>query len=410
MSIYSFIIVWWGEDNMHRGAAAAASSVKRKNAKEYSKDLCVIMRVPGYKLDNITLFDKIFEILDQDVTRSIEPTLEDDAQLWFNTCNEFCTESKRVLDLLRDIFYTEGKPIVYKITKRITTNIGLPRVLFFELLLYLIVELSKKEYNKEYFEAFISTVNHSDSSGILSYGVSDIEYFRFVTNENVEKINIKLREIDSIFTTDAPRQGNYTLAHVISSYCNGKLREHKDLILSQSQSDAQPDLDPISLMNVPPDWKANIRLATLEDIKRYNEHKVSEEQRQKIEDTKRQHAEQVAKFILERKELERKELERKELERKEHARMADTEQKDDRPVCFYAPKCYQHGEAHWRDFQHKKQQGPIARPTTPKGGRRRQSKRSKYNTVRCSPSSTKRTRHSKHRPRRHTHTRRRRRH
>ena len=393
---------------MHRGAAAVASSVKRKNAKQYSKELCDIMRVPGNQLKKLELFDKIFEILDQDVTRSIEHTpLVDDHGLWYDTCNKFCTESKRVLDLLRDIFYTEGKPIVYNITKRITANIGLPRVLFFELLLYLIEKLSEKakhDYNKAYFKGFITTVNKSDSSGILSYGVSDIEYFRFVTNENVEKINIKLREIDSIFTTDAPRQGNYTLAHVISSYCTLILRQKGDFILPQSQSDAEPDLDPISLMNVPPDWKANIELATPADIKRYNEHKVSEEQRQKIEDTKKRDEEQLAKLRLERKELERKEL-----ERKEHARMADTEQKDDRPVCFYAPKCYQHGEAHWRDFQHKKQQGPIARPTTPKGGRRRQSKRSKYNTVRCSPSSTKRTRHSKHRARR-RHTRRRRRH
>ncbi len=393
---------------MHRGAAAVASSVKRKNAKQYSKELCDIMRVPGNKLDNITLFDKIFEILDQDVTRSIEPTLEDDAQLWYNTCNEFCTESRKVTDILRDIFYTEGKHIVYISTGMITANIGLPRVLFFELLLYLIEKLSKKKYNKEYFQGFITTVNESDSSGILSYGVSDIEYFIMVTNENVERIELLLRRIDSKFTDDAPRNGNYTLAHVISSYCNGKLIEHKDLILSQSQSDAQPDLDPISLMNVPSDWRDNIELATQDDIIAYNTHKVSEEQRQKIEDTKKRDEEQLAKLRLERKELERKELERKELERKEHARRMreKTEQEDTRPVCYRAPNCYRRNKQHWRDFQHPYQEAPDERPN---GGRRRQSKRSKYNTVRCSPSSTKRTRHSKHRARC-RHTRRRRRH
>ena len=382
---------------MHRGAAAVASSVKRKNAKQYSKDLCDIMRVPGNQLKKLELFDKIFEILDQDVTRSIEPTLEDDAQLWYNTCNEFCTESRKVTDILRDIFYTEGKHIVYISTGMITANIGLPRVLFFELLLYLIEKLSEKakhDYNKAYFQGFITTVNESDNSGILSYGVSDIEYFIMVTNENVDRIESLLSMIDSKFTHDAPRNGNYTLAHVISSYCNGKLREHKDLILSQSQSqsDAQPDLDPNSLMNVPPDWKANIQLATLEDIKRYNEHKVSEEQRQKIEDTKRRDEEQLAKLRLEREEHARRMREK-------------TEQEDTRPVCDRAPNCYRLNKQHWREFQHPDQEAPVERPN---GGRRRQSKRSKYNTVRCSPSSTKRTRHSKHRARRrHTHRRRR---
>jgi hypothetical protein len=394
MSIYSFIIVWGGK--MRRGAAAEVKTkgAKVKDADDYSRELCELMLVPDKQLNKIGLFDKIFEILDQEVIRSIEPTLEDDGRLWYDTCNKFCTESKRVLDLLRDIFYTEGKTIVYNITKRITANIGLPRVLFFELLLYLIEKLSEKakhDYNKAYFQGFITTVNKSDSSGILSYGVSDIEYFRFVTNENVGKINKKLREIDSIFTTDAPRQGNYTLAHVISSYCTLILRQKGDFILPQSQSDAEPDLDPNSLMNVPSDWRDNIQLATLEVIKRYNEHKVSEEQRQKIEDTKKRDEEQLAKLRLEREEHARRMREK-------------TEQEDTRPVCRRAPNCYRLNKQHWRDSQHPDQEAPVERPN---GGRRRQSKRSKYNTVRCSPSSTKRTRHSKRRQTRHTRRRRR---
>lgn len=379
---------------MSRTAAAEASSVKRKNAKQYSVELCAIINARGIvinRLNQITkenLFDKIFEILDQDVIRSIEDTSDDDGQLWYNTCNEFCTETKKVLDILRDIFYTIGKPIVYIGTGRLTFNIGLPRVLFFELLLYLIEKLSEKEYNKEYFEAFISTVNHSDSSGILSYGVSDIDYFRFVTNENVEKINTKLGEIDSKFTTDAPRQGNYTLAHVISSYCTLILKRNGDFILPPpSQSDSQPDSDPNSLMNVPSDWKDNIQLATQDDIRSYNTHKVSEERLQEIEDIKRRDEEQVTKFRLEREEYARRMREK-------------TQQKDTRPICEHAPYCYRQNPQHWDDYQHKKQQGPIPR----KGGRRSQSKRSKYNTVRCSLSSTKRrhhrhTRHTKHRRR-----------
>ena len=379
---------------MHRGAAAVASSVKHKNAKQYSKELCDIMRVPGSTLNKPELFDKIFEILDQDVIQSMEDTpLVDNHGLWYNTCNEFCTESRRVTDILRDVFYTEGKHIVYITTGMITVNIGLPRVLFFELLLYLIEELSEKakhDYNKEYFEGFRKTVNESDSSGILSYGVSDIDYFKFVTNENVKRIESLLSIIDYKFTTDAPRQGNYTLAHVISSYCNGKLIEHHDRpspspsqSQSDSQSDSQPDSDPNSLMNVPSDWRDNIQLATQDDIRAYNTPKVSEEQRKQIEDTTKRDEEQVTKFRL---------------EREEHARRMSekTQQKDTRPICEHAPHCYRQNPQHWDACQHEGQQGPIPRPG---GGRRSQSKRSKYNTVRCSLSSSKRR---PHRTKRHT--------
>jgi hypothetical protein len=385
---------------MRRAAAGAAAAVERKNADQYSQELCAIMNVPSTKLNKLDLFEKIFEILDQDVIRSIDDTLpEDDSRLWYNTCTKYCGEhsTKGVLDLLRDVFYTEGKPIVYIGTDMITHNIGLPRVLFFELLLHLIEQLSKKakhDYNKAYFERFIITVNDSDSSGILSYGVSDIDYFRFVTNENVEKINICIRNIDTKFTGKAPRQGNYTLAHVISSYCTLILIENQHFSLSQSQQDSQqdsqPDLNPNSLMNVPSDWRVNIQLATQDEIRAYKTYKVSKEQRQKIEDIKRREAEELAKVKSEREEHERR------------MREKNPQKKDDRPECFYDGTCYQRGEAHWRDFQHKKQQGPI--PRRDKGGRRSQSKRSKYNTVRYSFSSAKR-RSKRHRTR---HTRRRR--
>jgi hypothetical protein len=405
---------------MHRGKATGAAAVKRKNAEQYSKELCDIMMVnPISIIDKEHLFNKIFEILDQDVIRSLEHTpLEVDRRLWYNTCNRFCpttSSSKRVIDLISDTFYTQGKPVFHIEGGIITINIGLPRVLFFELLLYLIEKLNDKEYDKEYFEGVIATVNDSDNSGILSYGVSDIDYFMMVTNENVEKIGQLLRSIDSKFTDDAPRHGNYTLAHVISSYCNGKLieRSHRpspspspsqsqsqslsqslSQSQSQSQSDSQPDLDPNSLMNVPPDWNGKIILATSEDIRRYNAHKISQEQRQQIEDTKKRDEEQVAKVRLERKEHERRMREK-------------TEQKDTRPVCFYDPKCYQQDPAHWTHFKHPGQEAPVKDKGKGNGGRRRQSKRSKYNTVRCSPSSTKHTRHRSSTKRR---TRRRRRH
>lgn len=384
---------------MRRAAAGAAAAVERKNAAQYSQELCAIMNVPSTKLNKLDLFEKIFEILDQDVIRSIDDTLpEDDSRLWYNTCTKYCGEhsTKGVLDLLRDVFYTEGKPIVYIGTDMITHNIGLPRVLFFELLLHLIEQLSKKakhDYNKAYFERFIITVNDSDSSGILSYGVSDIDYFRFVTNENVEKINKCIRDIDTKFTDKAPHQGNYTLAHVISSYCTLILIENQHFSLSQSQQDSQqdsqPDLNPNSLMNVPSDWRVNIQLATQDEIRAYKTYKVSKEQRQEIEDIKRREAEELAKVKSEREEHERRMREKR-------------QQKDTRPKCKHAPNCYRQNAWHWDDYQHEGQEAPVERP---KGGRRRQSKRSKYNTVRYSLSSAKR-RSKRHRTHRHTRRRR----
>ena len=398
---------------MSRGAAAVEhKNAKHKNAEQYSKELCDIMMVnPISRIDKQLLFDKIFEILDQEVKRSIKPNPSAaDSMLWYYTCNSLCRESTLVRGVMTEIFYTIGKPIFHRDIEIIRDSIGLPRVLFFELLLDLIEKLSEKaehDYNKEYFEGFRKTVNESDSSGILSYGVSDIEYFIMVTNENVKKIESLLRIIDSKFTTDAPRQGNYTLAHVISSYCNGKLIEHHDRPSpspSQSQSDSQPDLDPDlgpkSLMNVPSYWRGNIQLATQDDIKRYNAHKVSEEQRQKIEDTKRRDEEQVAQFILEREKHAHRMSEKKKPD--------DMEQKDNRPICEHAPYCYRQNAQHWNDYQHVGQEAPVERP---KGGRRRQLKRSKYNNVRCSLSSakrrTKRPRHTRHTTRRRTKHRRR---
>lgn len=352
----------------HGNHVNSADASKRKDSSVYSQDLCNIMKNTMTKQHKLELFDKIFEILDQDVVTRLNAPNE---ELWYDTCNRNCPDSESsVKDIIMTIFYTKGKHIFNTKTHITSVTDGLPRILFFELLLHLIEKLDKKtDYDKDYFKGFITTVNRSDNSGILSNGVSDIEYFMMVTTENKEKIQRLLRDIDSKFTTDAPRQGNYTLTHVISSYCN--------LILRRLGPHSRPHSQPYSRQDSLPEWGSYLRLATPEEIsfKSILQQTAEVEQRNRmIEAIRKRDTQQVDKFRLERQEHKRRMLEKK-------------KQEDTRPDCNYDGRCFQQGEQHWKDFQHKKQQGPVERP---RGGRRRQTKRTKYNTVRCSPSSTRR--------------------
>jgi len=352
----------------HGNHVNSADASKRKDSSVYSQDLCNIMKNTMTKQHKLELFDKIFEILDQDVVTRLNAPNE---ELWYDTCNRNCPDSESsVKDIIMTIFYTKGKHIFNTKTHITSVTDGLPRILFFELLLHLIEKLDKKtDYDKDYFKGFITTVNRSDNSGILSNGVSDIEYFMMVTTENKEKIQRLLRDIDSKFTTDAPRQGNYTLTHVISSYCN--------LILRRLGPHSRPHSQPYSRQDSLPEWGSYLRLATPEEIsfKSIIQQAAQVEQRNRmIEAIRERDAQQLAEIQLKRQEHERRMHEMK-------------AQEDTRPDCKYDSICFQRGEQHWKDFQHKNQQEPVERP---RGGRLRQTKRTKYNTVRCSPSSTRR--------------------
>lgn len=352
------------------------SAIKPKDATAYSKELCEII-IARRHMNKQELFVKIFEILDEEVKRSIDPASGDaDQQLWYDTCNEYCTETQGVTALLTSIFYTQGKHIINTESGIVTANIGLPRILFFELLLYLIEKLDEKsnqEYTKEYFEYFITAVNRSDDAGILSYGVSDIDYFMFVTTENPEKIQQLLRSIDSAFVEKSRvRTGNYTLAHVIGSYCSEILIDKLDK--SPSQPDSQQDSQPDSLLNAPDDWHSNIRLATSAEIADFNKTHAQKLDvppntvevlriEKAIEDMKKEF-----KDYAER--LKQKRLEQKRLE-----------------PCHYGVSCYNKSEKHLAKYSH-----PIQDKG---GGRRHQSKKSKRITVRYSPSSSF-SRHTRH--------------
>ena len=368
-----------------RMSSPGESAGKPKNATDYSKELCEII-IARRHMNKQELFDKIFEILDEEVKRSIDA----DQQLWYDTCNEYCTETQRVTALLSSIFYTQGKHIINTESGIVTANIGLPRILFFELLLYLIEKLDEKpkqEYTKEYFEDFITAVNRSDDAGILSYGVSDIEYFMFVTTENPERITPLLRSIDSAFVEKSRvRTGNYTLAHVISSYCSEILKENHHLSQSYSQPDSQQDSQPDSLLNAPDNWRSNIRLATPAEIAAFNKTHAQkldvppntvevlriESQIEAMKNEFKAFAER-----LEQKRLEQQSLEQKPLK-----------------PCRYGDSCYNKKEEHLAKYSHPTQDGSSGRG----GGRRHQSKKSKRITVRCSPSSSfsRHTRHTRH--------------
>jgi len=406
------------------------SAIESKNADYYSKQLCDII-TSRRGMDKTELFEKIFEILDQEVRRSIDPESGDaDQQLWYDTCNKFCTKTQIVKDILTSIFYTRGKPIIK--AGVIMENIGLPRILFFELLLYLIEKLDEKseqEYNKEYFERFVTAVNRSDDAGILSCGVSDIEYFMFVTTENHERITPLLSNIDSKFEGKfrKARQGNYTLAHVIGSYCSEILIDKCDK--SPSQPDSQPESQPDSLLNAPDDWHSNITLATPAEIAEYNKthaQKLDAPPADQCEVIRKQR-EQEERFSQLKSDLERlqkyQERLKQELSKQELSKQERPKQERPKPKCFYDGTCYQQDKKHWDDFDHPSQDGPVSRHASRpasrggRGGRRHQSKKSKHITVRCTPSSIFSLRPSTRVPRRRRrssskrrHTRRRRRH
>ena len=325
-----------------------------KTSKEYNNELCAILSEPRIK--KFELFEKIFEILEEDSKRP-------DEELWDDVCKGFCVnnQSTRPLELLSKYFYKKSHLLfTSNPPERYYYDENVPSIVLLELLFYVIEELKKKEYNKEFLEDFITTINRSDNSGILSIGISDLDYFYTVTTENKERLQKSISAIDNEFEQiEQPREGNYSLAHVIQSYSNGLIRR-KEGPVSDSPRDIDDDNDDDEPAN---DWKRYIRVATPaenEQYKRNSSHTLTPAR---------------ASYILSNPSLLRRDL----------------------PVCMYGSACIrrtitQDGREHFARFRHppgfipinerKKQDGGKSRNISKKSSRRTRRRRCRISTKR----------------------------
>ena len=329
-----------------------------KTSKEYNNELCAILSESRIK--KFELFEKIFEILEEDSKRP-------DEELWDDVCKGFCVnnQSTRPLELLSKYFYKKSHLLfTSNPPERYYYDENVPSIVLLELLFYVIEELKKKEYNKDFLEDFITTINRSDNSGILSIGISDLDYFYTVTTENKERLQKSISAIvDEFKKIEQPHEGNYSLAHVIQSYCNGLIRREEGPVLSDSQ---RADLTPTKLRRDEPenDWKTYIRVATPaenEQYKRNSSHTLTPAR---------------ASYILSNPSLLRRDL----------------------PVCMYGSACIrrtitQEGRKHFATYSHPPGFIPINEPKKQGGGKSRNiSKNSSRRTHTRRRISTKRRR------------------
>ena len=105
-----------------------------------------------------------------------------------------------------------------------------PSILFLELLLHIIQYISRQEITKPKLDGVIRIVNRSDNSNILNLGIPNdgVLFFKQSSRENPTDIDLALDAINREFDdNNFIRSGNYTLSHVVTSFCRQLLRPPK---------------------------------------------------------------------------------------------------------------------------------------------------------------------------------------
>lgn len=293
--------------------------------------------------DPMNIFKTIFELLEKD-----SKTDAHDGSLWKDICYGFCDnppDTKRPLDLLTQYFYKSSRILIkhdqYYVDKEI------PSILLLELLLYIINRVRDGQYPDEWLDHFHSTAYNSDGNGILSVGMgADLDYLKFVTTENIPKIETALESIkDEFARLGITYQGNYTLGQVVGIYCQELLKNRQNGDKSKSLKRSR---DTDSGGNTTDyDWHGYIRHATPEEILIYNRVKTRQDV-SSPDDIAKRNAE--TKAILDHL--------KEQLDRINAAKMDSKPSKKPKlnpnliPVCMYGSACHQKNPYHLRKYSH----------------------------------------------------------
>ena len=357
----------------------------------HTNELCSVLSEQPTNSENI--FDKIFELLELDS--------KDDKHLWKDTCYGFCeittnniTTTTRPVDLMTQYFYKSSR-ILIKDDKSYYIDNVIPSILLLQLLLRIINRVRDGPYNGEWLANFGSTAYASDGNGILSVGMgSNLEYIKYVTTEDIPKIEKALKDItDEFDVLGFNYEGNnYTLGQVVGIYCQKLLEYRQKKYRQNGDKSKRPKRSRdtgVGGNTNEYDWRSYIRRATPDEISIYTTNK----NRQDVSpaDSAKSKAESKQMFDHLKEQLARINA----------TNMGSKPSKKPKltPKCPRGSDCYRKNPEHLREFYHPGRSPPpeTKKHWRPGGGsgkstRTRRRRLSSTTRTRRRLSSTKRTR------------------
>ena len=190
---------------------AAVPKTRESIAQEYAKKIHEI--TTSEPLNKAELFDLLSEILWKYAEFSAEYDMWDAV---------FNSDDPNIKDLLTKLFVIDSKWLHLTGQDHDYKKEG-PSILFLELLLHIIQYINHQEdISESKLEGVIRIVNRSDNSNILNLGIPDdgVLFFKKCSRETPTHIDSALDAINHEFdSNNFVRSGNYTLSHVVTSFC-----------------------------------------------------------------------------------------------------------------------------------------------------------------------------------------------
>ena len=191
---------------------AAVPETRESIVQEYAKRIYEI--TTSEPLDKADLFDLLSEILWK--------YAEDSEYDMWDAVFKSNHNEHAIADLLTKLFVIHSKWLKLIGQDHEYRNPG-PAILFLELLLHIIQYINHQEDKSEpKLKEVIRIVNRSDNSSILNLGIPEdgVLFFKKCSRENPTDIDSALNAINHEFDIkNFVRSGNYTLSHVVTSFC-----------------------------------------------------------------------------------------------------------------------------------------------------------------------------------------------
>ena len=185
-----------------------------------------IYEAAGDPINKIELFNVLSELL----WNYAEYAYMDIIDMWNNVFKTKHNEIK-IEDLLTNLFVINSKWLQRNDGTLFKYTIPGPSILFLELLLHIIQYINVQELTESNTESklngVIKIVNRSDNSGMLNLGISEngTLFFKNCSRESSTVIDDLLNSINTEFDNKRfKREDNYTLSHVVTSFCSQLLK------------------------------------------------------------------------------------------------------------------------------------------------------------------------------------------
>jgi len=374
---------------------AAVPETRESIVQEYAKRIYEI--TTSEPLNQTDLFDLLSEILWK--------YAEDSKYDMWDAVFKSNHDGHAIADLLTKLFVIDSKWLQLIHQEHEYRKPG-PSILFLELLLHIIQYINHQEDKSEpKLKGVIRIVNRSDNSNILNLGIPDdgVLFFKQCSREPRTDIDSVLNGINHEFDSNKfRRSGNYTLSHVVTSFCEQLLEPPEGKQRSNVDAKINAENEEKSSAKV-----SNIRVIVLNE---------QQQDRLDIKEGQKLRVEQIRLEKIKKEEAARKRQQqvvddlRRHVERTKAAAAAAAAAAAG-PVprikqCRYGYACRIHpetieknGRSHKNNYSHPDKK-PIWRP----GGGGSRNKQTNRNSRGCL--STKRSKRTK-RTRRHTRSRRR---